>query len=100
MTLFFLNWPPVQFDEQGIIREVKKSELYDSLTSSTFDLSELTGCHYVVDGGFLLHKVVWKEKTKFSDIINDYKSFIFNHYSNTTSIIFDGYDEAFRGVKS
>lgn len=47
-----------------------------------------------------MHKVVWKDKTKFSDIIPEYKSFSFSHYSRTTSIIFDGNDETFRNVMS
>lgn len=93
-------FPMTLFNDKGIMREPKKSELYDCLTPSPFNLSDLTGCIYVVDGGFLLHKVLWKEKTKFIDIIADYKSFIFSHYSSTTTIVFDGYDEEFQNVKS
>lgn len=93
-------FPMALFDDKGIMRESKKSELYDALKSTAFRLSDLTGCLFVVDGGFLLHKVLWKDKKTFGDIIADYKAFIFNHYSNTTSIIFDGYEESFRSVKS
>ncbi|GBP85752.1 hypothetical protein EVAR_97248_1 [Eumeta japonica] len=100
LTYELAPFPMTLFDDKGIMRESKKSELYDVFTSSPFRLSDFTDCLFVVDGGFLLHKVVWKDKKTFGDIINDYKTFIFNHYNNTTSIIFDGYDESFRRVKS
>lgn len=63
--------------------EVKKSELFDNSSSSLFDLLELTGCYFLADGGFLLQKVIWNEKRKVSHLIDDFKSFIFNHYSKT-----------------
>lgn len=93
-------FPMALFDDKGIMRESKKSELYDILKSTPFRRSDLTNCIFVVDGGFLLHKVVWKDKKTFGEIIADYKAYIFNHYNNATSIIFDGYEENFRSVKS
>lgn len=88
------------FGDKGIMRKSEKSEFYGILKSTPFRRFDFTNCIFVVDGSVLLHQVVWKDKKTFSDIITDYKSFIFNHYNNATSIIFDGYEENFRSVKS
>lgn len=93
-------FPIALFDDKGIIRKSKKSELYVVLKSSSFRLSDLTGCLFVVDESFLLHKVLWNNKKTIREIFAAYKAYIFNHFNNTTFITFDGYEENFCNVKS
>lgn len=59
---------------------------------------------FVVDGGFLLHKVVWEKKdgTTFGSICKQYVTYVRNHYGSTVIVVFDGYpsDLNQRGTKS
>lgn len=48
---------------------------------------------HVIDGGFLLHKVIWQKNDTIELIIEKYLSFIRTHFSNNSCIVFDGYPE-------
>lgn len=48
---------------------------------------------YVVDGGFLLHKVVWPEQQPFSKICDRYIDYIVTKYGPQTIVVFDSYPE-------
>ena len=45
---------------------------------------------YILDGGSLLHRLKWKERSTYSSIANSYASFTSNLYGKAT-IVFDGY---------
>ena len=47
---------------------------------------------FVVDGGCLLHRVVWLETDTYLDIVNQYLRYVAKHFSKMTTIVFDGYD--------
>ena len=56
---------------------------------------------HVVDGGFFLHKVVWKNNEKVSAIVNKYVSYSQRHCTPNSYIIFDGYpDDETLSIKS
>lgn len=46
---------------------------------------------YVIDGGFLLHKVVWRKGEIFSAICQFYVKCLFRHFGRKAVIVFDGY---------
>ena len=48
---------------------------------------------YVVDGGFLIHRVVWHQHEIFSAFLDRYAEYVKNHYKETAIIVFDGYPE-------
>lgn len=50
-------------------------------------------CIHVIDGGFLLHKVVWPPIKNFDNILKSYVEFMKNHYSLNSHVVFDGYPE-------
>ena len=87
------------FHESLLIRKTKKSAIYD-----TFTLVEKTvyegKCHYVIDGGFLLHRIVWPSKSTFEDLCDSYCRYTEKNYSSlrNVSVIFDGYEEV--GLKA
>jgi len=87
-------YPLSLFDEYGM-RKSSKSTLY-SLFSHVTDtvMTEVTSSDvcYVIDGGFLLHKVVWKKGETFLSISERYVQYIETHYRHLV-IVFDGYPE-------
>lgn len=56
----------------------------------------------IVDGGYLLHKVIWPQNNSYFEIANNYSSYLKKHYGTNVAVIFDGYpsDPAQRGTKS
>lgn len=48
--------------------------------------------HFIIDGGFLLRKVVWQRPALFKDIISQYLKYVQYHYDNNCTIVFDGYN--------
>ena len=44
-----------------------------------------------IDGGFLLHRVVWSSTDNFGDLYDKYYKYIIKHFSGQNiSVIFDG----------
>jgi hypothetical protein len=75
------------------MRKTPKSVFYD-LFSPITDNVNLNGAAYVVDGGFLLHHVVWKNGETYQAIINKYVEYVKKYYNqDATTVVFDGYPE-------
>lgn len=85
-------YPLSLFDETGM-RKTPKSVFYDFFTPVT-DNVNFHGVAYVIDGGFLLHRVVWKIHEPFSEIVDSYVAYIKKYYfQGITYVVFDGYPE-------
>jgi len=50
---------------------------------------ELNFKTYVVDGGFLLHRVIWQINHTFEKILQLYVSYIEKHFGKKVSIVFE-----------
>ena len=56
---------------------------------------------YVIDGGLLLHKVVWKGCDFVHQIFHRILGYITNHFKSRIHVVFDGYpDDNLAGTKS
>ena len=83
---------PLSLFEDGLMRKTQKSALY-KVFKEVDDVNSQNDRYYIIDGGYLLHKVVWPtNQQNFLSICDRYYQFIINHYPNCL-IIFDGYDE-------
>jgi hypothetical protein len=90
--------PLALFDEGGL-RKGTKSSLYKAFKPEP-DLTILDSCiQYVVDGGFLLHRVVWTKGHTFSHICQSYIEYVQRKYMATAVVIFDGYSDTEIGTK-
>ena len=84
--------PPSLFAD-GQMRKTAKSSLGNMLKS-------MSVCHttvpddsvYVIDGGYLLHAVVWPKPATYQDVCNAYIAYISKHYHASATVVFDGYD--------
>ena len=46
---------------------------------------------YIIDGGFLLHRIVWYRNQSFGAISENYVQYVSRHYGNNAIVVFDGY---------
>lgn len=93
-------FPPVLFDDHGEMRKTKKSELYNVFHSQAMSDIVLAQCKIIVDGGFLLHKVVWPLGSTYGEVLQLYQNYITRNYGFDTIVVFDGYKESDAGIKS
>lgn len=83
-------YPMALFNDSGIMRGSNKSDLYKYLNKTTYAKKDFTDVRFVIDGGYLLHKVVWPKTCTFQEVFEVYESFIVKHYSSDATIVFDG----------
>lgn len=71
------------------MRKTKKSSMYDIFQPPNEDIV-LENCVNIVDGGFLLHRVIWKQNSTYSTICASYINCIQRHYGQNCTVVFDG----------
>ncbi|KYM94341.1 hypothetical protein ALC62_15043 [Cyphomyrmex costatus] len=74
-------YPLSMFDENGM-RKNTKSDFYN-LFLPLQEKPTFQNAWYVIDGGYLLHKVVWPKKSTYVEIFQTYVNYIKKHYSET-----------------
>ena len=104
------SYPLSTFEESGMMRSTKKSELAgifiekNGLNTKT-DGIVLDADHVVIDGGALLHRVPWGGSTKdlitVSEIVKCYRGTVFsNHRSpSAVTVVFDSYEAGQQSTK-
>ncbi|GBM03538.1 Putative inorganic phosphate cotransporter [Araneus ventricosus] len=56
--------------------------------------------YFVLDGGSLIHPVVWPKQETFGDVYTIYRSYMKRHYSDEVTVVFDGYTESSVNTKN
>ncbi|KAE8746250.1 hypothetical protein FOCC_FOCC007122, partial [Frankliniella occidentalis] len=83
------------FDSMGFSRKGTKAMLVPALSEySAAGLQLPSNPKYTIDGGYLLHKVVWSCPTDFAEISAGYIAFVKRHYYSSPVVVFDGYEAA------
>ena len=49
---------------------------------------------FVIDGGFLLHRVIWSVPSTYRAICERYVAHVINKYSQNATVVFDGYESS------
>ena len=79
-----------------MLRKADKPQLSqvisDYTSAAIIDSIPETEC-YVLDGGSLLHRIIWKQGESYGDIVRKYTDFTVLYYGSGTMIVFDGYEE-------
>ena len=85
---------PLSLFVEGKFYRSKKSAMYSLFNTCERDITTMK-CRYVIDGGFLLHRVVWPSNQVVGNLIDLYYEYIQKHYgpNESLSVVFDGYDE-------
>ncbi|GBN83681.1 hypothetical protein AVEN_23974-1 [Araneus ventricosus] len=74
------------------MRKSTKSSLCKVFKPGTRDFNAESSV-YIIDGGHLLHRVIWKRDSTFSSICDNYVTYVRTKYKSTALIIFNGYPE-------
>lgn len=87
--------PPSLFDDVSM-RKGKKSSLIAAFQpakeSEEKEMNESKPI-YILDGGHLLHSVVWPRPATYGDIIDNYTSSVLQNYGRSCIVVFDGYPD-------
>ncbi|GBM91281.1 hypothetical protein AVEN_7715-1 [Araneus ventricosus] len=89
-------FPLSLFNEEGM-RMGTKSSLFSAFTPTKIDAVQGKNNFVVVDGGHLLHKVVWQRNMNFGDIAKSYLTYLQTHYGSNVAVVFDGYPSDVNG---
>lgn len=86
--------PLALFDDEGM-RKTSKSVLYNLFRPERVNPTPPAALDmwYVVDGGFLIHRVYWPPQSTYHDIFVGYLAYVRKHYGQHIVIVFDGYGE-------
>src|SRR6478609_858755 len=85
--------PTALFKDSYCLRKTDKSVLAKELVKEMKSDAELKEAStYVVDGGWLLHKVKWQQSGLYADTLKQYAGFIRAHFGDSVTIVFDGYN--------
>ena len=89
------SYPSSLFDSVGIMKEPKKPQLADSLSSliQHMEIDRRTDMQHVLDGGSLLHRIPWEKKVLIKMILLKYQTFVKYNYGECL-VVFDGYDKS------
>lgn len=84
------------------MRKGTKSSFYSAFTPLAKNIIPGNKAFTVVDGGYLLHKVVWHRNHSVRDIVVGYVSYVLNNFGKNVAVVFDGYpeDAAMKNTKS
>ena len=89
------SYPSALFDSSLLPRQANKSVLADAIwaqTESQQTPRPVEDVRYVVDGGALIHRVIWPHGVTYDAVCSMYVQYVQRRYGNAT-IVFDGYDQ-------
>ncbi|GBN38510.1 hypothetical protein AVEN_74266-1 [Araneus ventricosus] len=84
------------FNEEGM-RKGTKSSLFSAFSPTKINAAQSKNNFVVVDGGHLLHKVVWQRNLNFEDIAKSFLTYLQTHYGSNVAVVFDGYPSDVNG---
>ncbi|GBP82936.1 hypothetical protein EVAR_99727_1 [Eumeta japonica] len=79
-------FPLSLFAEDGM-RKGTKSSLFNAFTPVDRSSNISARSHFVIDGGFPLHKVIWDRNSSFKDITTKYVKYVQEHFGLSASIV-------------
>lgn len=86
-------FPMSLFSEEGM-HKGRKSKLYDAFIPIVREEVDFgTRKWNVIDGGFLLHRVVWPKSSEatFQVVCQNYVDYVQRHFGSNAIVVFDGY---------
>ncbi|XP_063235988.1 uncharacterized protein LOC134538524 [Bacillus rossius redtenbacheri] len=84
--------PPSLFDAVSL-RKGAKSKLMKHFEEGIVNDLNLSDAAIVLDGGFLLHCILWPKNCTYGDIMQSYCTYVLTKYGENTTVVFDGYPE-------
>ncbi|GBN28245.1 hypothetical protein AVEN_212136-1 [Araneus ventricosus] len=88
-------YPSSLFDAIGM-HKTQKSAIYDCFKCANVEIGN-TNTTYIIDGGYLLHRVVWDREEIFATFEKFY--YVHRHFGHNVIIVFDGYSDYTKNIK-
>ena len=91
-TYELTTYPTALFETVDPLLEPQKSSLADEIWNMTKATSATLpeGAQVVLDGGSLLHRIMWNRGSSFESILNAYANYVNRKYGKPV-VVFDGY---------
>ena len=89
---------PMSIFNDGRMRNTQKSVLYGQFLTLQKPLLEDSNSMHVIDGGFLLHKVLWHINDTIEVALKKHVDYVSRHSSNNSVIVFDGCPDMTKSV--
>lgn len=86
------------FDDVGM-RKTNKSTLFKCFKPIIYEM-DTSNATYIIDGGFLLHRVIWHQDDTFQCIFNKYIAYLKKHFGSNVIVVFDGYNDNSKNIKA
>ena len=92
-TFELCSYPPALCECKNVMRPANTPALADAIWSLMPDeiIEPIGQSQYVLDGGSLLHRILWQRGTTYSDICEQYTNYLTRKYGKAI-IVFDGYE--------
>lgn len=92
--LFYMPNIPLKMILVGFICKTYLATLrVNVFTPLDQSFEDIHGSHFIIDSGFLLHKVIWDRNSSLNNILEKYLRYVREHNGLSATIIFDGYSE-------
>ena len=73
------------------MRKTNKASLVKIIEKYAACGNVLKNASFVIDGGHLLHRVVWPRSATYNEVIETIVSYVCRHYGADCIVVFDGY---------
>jgi hypothetical protein len=83
---------PMALFNGNFMRKPDKPSLYRDILSGCLNATLPLDVQYVVDGGYMLHKVRWHAPSDLCDILALYHNYL-SKFGHGVTVVFDGYEE-------
>lgn len=84
---------PTSLFKDGFMRKPVKPDLYKDFAKGLLSESLPTSIQFVIDGGYLLHKVRWLKRVTLGEILQQYANYLTSNYDSSAVVVFDGYED-------
>lgn len=81
------------------MRKTQKGAIHDYFEKLNIDISN-TEATYIIDGGYLLYRVVWDSEENVHIILDKYVQYIRRHFGSRVTVVFDGFFNCMRNIKA
>ena len=54
---------------------------------------------FVIEGGYLLRKVVWPASVTYGQVCSEYVDYVIRHFGSNSIVVFDGYESLENNTK-
>lgn len=85
---------PLSLFDEISMRKTDKSTMY-SVMEAYYDCEQTYSIEgtFIVDGGYLLRRVVWPQHGTYNDVYKAYVSYVERHFHRNCYVVFDGYSD-------